>query len=107
MLAAKSAEATREQLFRQLQQELPYGATVVPESWETKDDGSAVIRQSIVVARASHRPIVLGKGGARIKAIGQAARRDITEMLGHKAHLFLEVKIDEKWQDRPELYRRT
>jgi GTP-binding protein Era len=100
-----AAEATREQLFRQLQQELPYGATIIPESWEEKEDGSAVIRQSIVVARANHRPIVLGKGGARIKAIGQAARRDIAEMLGQKAHLFLEVKVDEKWQDKPELYR--
>jgi len=100
-----AAEATREQLFRQLQQELPYGATVVPESWETKEDGSAVIRQSIVVARASHKPIVLGKGGARIKAIGQAARRDIAAMLDSKVHLFLEVKVDEKWQEKPEFYR--
>jgi GTP-binding protein Era len=102
-----AAEATREQLFRQLQQELPYGATVVPESWETKKDGSAVIRQSIIVARAGHKPIVLGKNGARIKAIGEAARRDITHMLGHKVHLFLEVKVDEKWQDRPEFYQMT
>jgi GTPase len=99
-----AAEATREQLFRQLQQELPYGATVVPETWETKEDGSAVIRQSIVVARETHKPIVLGKGGARIKTIGQAARRDIADMLGHKVHLFLDVKVDAKWQDRPEFY---
>jgi len=100
-----AAEATREQLFRQLQQELPYGVAVLPESWEEKKDGSAVIRQSIVVARASHKPIVLGAGGARIKSIGQAARLEIEKMLGIKAHLFLEVKIDEKWQDRPEFYR--
>jgi GTPase len=100
-----AAEATREQLFRQLQQELPYGATVVPESWETKKDGSAVIRQSIVIARAAHKPIVLGASGARIKQIGQAARREIEQMLGIKAHLFLEVKVDEKWQDRPEFYK--
>ena len=78
---------------------------MVPESWESKKDGSAVIRQSIVVARESHKPIVLGKGGARIKSIGEAARRDITAMLGHKVHLFLEVKVDEKWQDRPEFYK--
>jgi GTP-binding protein Era len=100
-----AAEATREQLYRQLQQELPYAATVVPESWESKKDGSAVIRQSIVVARESHKPIMLGKGGARIKSIGEASRRDITAMLGHKVHLFLEVKVDEKWQERPEFYR--
>jgi GTP-binding protein Era len=100
-----AAEATREQLFRQLQQELPYGATVVPESWEMKKDGSAVIRQSIVVARAAHKPIVLGAKGSRIKQIGHAARKDIEGMLGHKVHLFLEVKVDEKWQDRLEFYR--
>jgi GTP-binding protein Era len=100
-----AAEATREQLYCQLQQELPYGATVIPESWETKKDGSAVIRQSIIVARENHKPIVLGKGGARIKQIGEAARRDIAAMLGHKVHLFLEVKVDEKWQDRPEFYK--
>ena len=72
-----AAEATREQLYKQLQQELPYGATVVPESWEVKKDGSAVIRQSIVVARAGHKPIVLGGGGTRIKSISQAARLEI------------------------------
>jgi len=100
-----AAEATREQLYKQLQQELPYGATVTPESWETKPDGSAVIRQSIVVARANHRPIILGKGGARIKSISQAARAEIEKMLGHKVHLFLDVKVDEKWQDRPAFYQ--
>jgi GTP-binding protein Era len=100
-----AAEATREQLFRQLQQELPYGATVVPESWETKKDGSAVIRQSIVIARASHKPMVLGSGGSRIKQISQAARREIESMLGIKVHLYLDVKVDEKWQDRSEFYR--
>ena len=100
-----AAEITREQLYRQLQQELPYAATVAHESWETKKDGSAVIRQTIVVARASHKPIVLGKAGARIKSIGEAARKDISTFLGHRVHLFLDVKVDEKWQDRPEFYR--
>jgi GTP-binding protein Era len=100
-----AAEITREQLYRQLQQELPYAATVVPESWETKKDGSAVIRQTILVARASHKPIVLGKAGARIKSIGAAARREIGQLIDTPAHLFLDVKVDEKWQERPELYR--
>ena len=100
-----AAEMTREQLYRQLQQELPYGATVVPESWENKADGSALIRQSIVLARANHRPMVLGKGGVRIKAIGEAARRDIAAFLGHPVHLFLDIKVDEKWQDRREFYQ--
>jgi len=100
-----AAEITREQLYRQLQQELPYAATVVPESWETKKDGSVVIHQRIVVERANHRPIVIGNKGDRIKSIGQAARVEIEKFLGHKAHLFLEVKVDEKWQDRSEYYK--
>lgn len=100
-----AAEATREQLYRHLQQELPYGATVVPESWESKNDGSVVVRQSIVVARANHKPIVLGAGGSKIKIISQAARIEIGQMLRMKVHLFLEVKVDEKWQDRPEFYK--
>ncbi len=100
-----AAEMTREQLYRQLQQELPYAATVIPESWENKTDGSVVIRQSIIIARAGHRPIVLGKQGTRIKAIGAAARRDIGAFLGCPVHLFLEIKLDEKWQDRREFYQ--
>jgi GTP-binding protein Era len=100
-----AAEMTREQLFRQLQQELPYAATVIPESWETKDDGSAVIRQSIIISRTSHRPIVLGKQGSRIKSIGEAARKDIAKFLGTPVHLFLEIKVDEKWQDRRDYYQ--
>ncbi len=99
-----AAEATREQLYRQLHQELPYAAAVLPESLEEKHDGSVVIRQRIVVARANHRAIVLGKGGARIKSIGEAARADIGRLLERKVHLFLDVKADPKWQDRPDFY---
>ena len=100
-----AAEMTREQLYRQLQQELPYAAAVLPESLEEKRDGSVVIRQIIIVARENHRAIVLGKGGSRIKTIGEKARADIARLFDRKVHLFLEVKIDEKWQDRPEFYR--
>ncbi len=100
-----AAEVTREQIYRQLQQELPYAATVVPDAWENKKDGSFVIRQTIIVARQGHKPIVLGKAGARIKSIGQASRREIEKLLGHPVHLFLEVKVDEKWQERPEFYQ--
>ena len=100
-----AAELTREQLYRQLQEELPYAAAVLPESLEEKRDGSVVIRQIIIVARANHRPIVLGKGGARIKSIGEKARADIARLFDRKVHLFLEVKADEKWQDRPDFYK--
>ena len=100
-----AAEMTREQIYRQLQQELPYAAAVLPESLEEKRDGSIVIRQTIIVARANHRPMILGKGGARIKQIGERARADIAQLFDRKVHLFLEVKTDEKWQDRPDFYR--
>ena len=100
-----AAEVTREQLYRQLQQELPYAATVIPESMEMKKDGSAVIRQTIIVSRKAHKPIVLGAGGARIKTIGEAARKDLMKLFDHKVHLFLEVKCDENWQERSEYYK--
>ncbi|MDE1901911.1 MAG: GTPase Era [Alphaproteobacteria bacterium] len=100
-----AAEMTREQLYRQLQQELPYAAAVLPDSMEEKRDGSILLRQTIVVARANHRPMILGKGGARIKSIGEKARADIADLFGRKVHLFLDVKADEKWQDRPDFYR--
>lgn len=100
-----AAEVTREQLFLQLHEELPYGASVVPEAWEERKDGSIVIRQMIVVERTNHRAMVLGKGGSRIKEIGQAARAELTQQLGRPVHLFLNVKADERWQDRHEFYR--
>jgi GTP-binding protein Era len=100
-----ASEITREQLFLQLQQELPYAAAVLPGTLEEKNDGSIVICQNIVVARANHRPMVLGKGGTRIKTIGEKARAEISRVFERKVHLFLEVKVDEKWQDHPDFYR--
>jgi len=99
-----AAEITREQLYLQLQQELPYAAAVETESWKTLDDGSARIEQVIYVARESQKPIVIGKGGARIKSIGEAARKELERILGHKVHLFLRVKVAD-WSERPEHYR--
>ena len=99
-----AAEITREQLYRQLHDELPYDSAVRPESYTHRKDGSVEIRQQIVIARESQKSIVLGKGGAKIKAIGEAARKELTELLGVKVHLFLHVKIDENWADAREIY---
>ncbi|MBO6609658.1 GTPase Era [Altererythrobacter sp.] len=99
-----AAEVTREQLYRQLHEELPYDAAVRPESYQTRPDGSVEIHQQIVVGRESQRPIVLGKGGSRIKAIGEAARKELSEMLGVKVHLFLHVKVSEKWDEDKEIF---
>jgi GTP-binding protein Era len=99
-----ACEVTREQLYRQLHEELPYDSAVRPESYTQRKDGSVEIRQQIVVARETQRAIVLGKGGARIKAIGEAARNELAQILGQKVHLFLHVKVDEKWAENREFY---
>ena len=91
--AVLATEVTREQLFFQLQDELPYSATVIPESFAQQKDGSLLIHQAILVARESHKPIVIGSKGARIKSIGQKARQELTKVFDCKVHLFLNVKI--------------
>lgn len=100
-----AAEVTREQVFRQLHQELPYAAAVETEKWEDRPDGSVRLEQTIHVQRESQRAIVLGKGGARIKEIGARARRELAEMLERPVHLFLHVKVSERWADDPAHYR--
>lgn len=99
-----AAEITREQLYAQLHEELPYASAVRPESYTVRDDGSVEVRQQIVIARDSQKPIVLGKGGSKIKAIGEAARTELSKILGVKVHLFLHVKVDEKWDEDKEVF---
>ncbi len=100
-----AAEVTREQVFLQLHQELPYEAAVETEKWEDRPDGSVRIEQTIHVQRDGQRAIFLGKGGARIKQIGARARRELAEMLERPVHLFLHVKVSERWADDPSHYR--
>jgi len=99
-----ATEITREQLYRQLHEELPYDCAVRPESYQARPDGSLEIHQQIVIARDSQKPIVLGRGGARIKAIGEAARKELGDMLGVKVHLYLHVKVEENWAESREIY---
>jgi GTPase len=99
-----ASEITREQLYRRLHDELPYDSAVRPESYTHRRDGSIEIRQQIVVARDSQKAIVLGKGGSMIKAIGEAARKELSELLGAKVHLFLHVKVEEDWAEARDLY---
>jgi GTP-binding protein Era len=100
-----AAEITREKMFERLHDELPYQSTVETDSWTTKKDGSARVEQTIFVARESQRKIVLGKGGQTIRAIGEAARKEISEAAEAKVHLFLFVKVREDWADDPARYR--
>ena len=101
-----AAEITREKISERLHEELPYESTVETDQWQQRPDGSVRIEQTIFVERESQRKIVLGEGGKTIKAIGQAARREIAEVAEAKAvHLFLHVKVRENWGDDPERYR--
>ncbi len=99
-----ATEITREQLYQQLHEELPYDSAVRPEKYIQRPDGSVEIHQQIVVMRDNQRAIVLGKGGSKIKAIGQAAREELSELLGQKVHLFLHVKTDERWSEDKEMF---
>jgi GTP-binding protein Era len=103
---ALAAEITREKLFLDLHQELPYSLTVETESWVESEDGKEVrIDQVVYVERDSQKGIVLGKGGRQIKAVGQAARTELEDILDMRVHLFLFVKVRDKWTDDPERYR--
>jgi GTP-binding protein Era len=104
-LRQSAAEITREKLFMRLHQELPYTLTVETADWKELADGSIRIEQTIFVERESQRKIVLGAKGQTIKEIGSAARAEIGEMAGVKVHLFLFVKVRERWADDPERYR--
>ena len=99
-----AAEITREKLFLRMNQELPYSLTVETEKWEDRADGTVKIDQVIYVSRENHKPMILGKGGQTIKKIGELARVDLEEALGCRVHLFLFVKVREKWLDDPERY---
>ena len=110
-----AAELTREQLYEQLRQELPYASAVETETWEDRPDGSTAIRQQILVERDSQKAIVIGsfknqqpfgvkKNVRRLKAIGEAARKAISDHLGRKVHLFLHVKVNPKWGEDRSLY---
>ncbi|WP_067733637.1 GTPase Era [Novosphingobium naphthalenivorans] len=99
-----ACEITREQLYKQLHDELPYDTAVRPESYTHRRDGSVEIRQQIVVARDSQKAIVLGKRGAKVRAIGEAARKELAEILGQTVHLFLHVKVEENWADARDIF---
>jgi GTP-binding protein Era len=94
-----AAEIVREQIYRQTHEEVPYGTTVETESWEERADGSVAIRAAVVVAREGQKAIVIGKGGARLKAIGAAARVELERELDRRVHLFLHVLVRERWDE--------
>jgi len=100
-----AAEITREKLFLRLHQELPYASHVETENWTEQKDGSVKIEQAIYVERSSQKKILIGKKGSAIKSVSMAARKEISEILDQKVHLFLFVKVRENWVNDPERYR--
>lgn len=94
-----AGEITREQVFLQLHQELPYATTVETAGWEERDDGSVKITQTIHVQREGQKAIVLGKGGDQIKRIGAASRAELERLFGRRVHLFLFVRVSEGWAE--------
>ena len=100
-----AAEVTREQIFLQLHAELPYASAVETEKYEERKDGSVAIHQQILVGRPTQKAIMLGKGGVRLKEIGSQSRQQLERLLQRKVHLFLHVKVAEKWEEDRGLYR--
>lgn len=100
-----AAEITREKIFNQLHQELPHAAMVLTESWEEGENGKIEIHQTVIVQRDSQKAIVLGKGGARIKQIGQEARLEMEELFAARIHLKLFVKVEKNWPEKIENLR--
>lgn len=100
----QAAEMTREQLYLQLDQELPYSATVETDAWEHFDNGAVKITQSIIVERDGQKAIIIGKGGTRLKELGAAARAEMEKAFGQTIHLFLHVTVKENWQDSQDYY---
>lgn len=104
-LALTAAEVTREKLFLRIHDEIPYNTTVETEAFEIQKDGSYKISQVVYVTRDTHKKIVLGAGGQTIKAIGAEARKELMDIFETNVHLFIFVKVREKWGDDPERYR--
>lgn len=100
-----ASEITREQLYHQLHDELPYQTAIETEKYSERADGSVEIHQQILVARATQRAIVLGKGGQRLKEIGSKARAELAALLGAPVHLYLHVKVKEGWDEDRQVWR--
>jgi len=100
---AMVAEIVREKILQTTEEEIPYVTAVVVEKWEEEREDFTRIHCAIFVERGSQKKIVIGKGAARLKEIGIAARQDIESMLGHRCHLELFVKVEKDWRDKQHL----
>ena len=100
-----AAEITREKVYLRVHEELPYSASVETTAFEERKDGSARLEQTIYVERDGQRAILIGKRGQTLKWIGEAARKELAEILGRPVHLFLTVKVKHNWAEERATYR--
>jgi GTPase len=94
------AEMVREKILQTTGDEIPYVTAVITESFNESEPGRTIIHCAIYVERPSQKKIIVGKGGARIKDIGTKARADIENLLGHRIHLQLFVKVVSDWRNK-------
>lgn len=94
------SEIVREKILQVTGDEIPYVTAVITEKYEETRDDFARINCAIIVERQSQKKIVIGKGASRLKEIGIRARREIEELVGHRVHLELFVKVEEDWRNR-------
>lgn len=99
-----AAEITREKIFLQTFAEIPYAVAVETEVWEERDDGSLFLQQIIYVDKDQLKSILLGKGGQKIKSIGQSSRIELAKIYGRPVHLKLFIKVNPKWRDDPQFF---
>jgi GTP-binding protein Era len=97
------AEIVREKILQSTGEEIPYITAVVTEKWEDVRDDFTRIYCAIFVERPSQKRIIIGKGASRLKQIGTSARKDIEQLLGHRCHLELFVKVEEEWRNKKHL----
>jgi GTPase len=97
------AEIVREKILRSTGEEIPYVTAVVTEKWEDVRDDFTRIYCAVFVERPSQKKIIIGKGASRLKEIGTSARKEIEQLLGHRCHLELFVKVEEEWRNRKHL----
>jgi len=97
------SEIVREQVLHATADEIPYVTAVVTERFEEVREDFSRIYCVIVVERGSQKKIIIGKGASRLKDIGTRARREIENLLGHRCHLELFVKVEEDWRNKNQL----
>jgi GTP-binding protein Era len=102
-LRVLAAEIVREKVLEATADEIPYVTAVVTEKFEEVRDDFTCIHCTIVVERPSQKKIVIGKGASRLKEMGIRARREIENLIGHRCHLELFVKVEADWRNREQL----